>query len=100
MKIFFTKLYIYFSWLPLAIYFLAFRVVNRSHGWGAWAAGRILIYPILFSLLFGILGILLIVTSKKTKNLNSKLVIATLLSGGLGLWFLGLAIIKEILMSF
>ena len=100
MKISFTKLYIYFSWLPLALYFLAFRVVNRSDGWGAWATGRILIHPILFSLLFGILGILLIVTSKKTNNLNSKLVIATLLSSSLSLWFLGLAVIKEILISF
>ena len=100
MRSFLSKLYIYFSWLPLAIYFLAFRVVNRSDGWGAWATGRILIYPILFSLLFGILGILLIVASKKTNNLNSKLVIATLLSSSLGLWFLGLAVIKEIQRSF
>lgn len=62
--------------------------------------GRILIYPILFSFLFGILGVLLIVTSKKTNNLNFKLVIATLLSSSLSLWFIGLAVINEILMSF
>jgi len=100
MKLFFAKLYIYFSWLPLAIYFLASRIVNRSDGWGAWATSQILIYPIFCSLLFGILGILLIVTSKKINYLNSKLIFATLLSSSLGLWFLGLTVIKEIQRSF
>lgn len=100
MKISFSKWYVYFSWLPLASYLLATNIINRSDGWGAWAVGPVLIYPILFSLLFGLLGAFLIVFSIRAKNLSANLVIATLLSSSIALWFLGLALIKEIQISF
>jgi len=100
MKITFRKLYIYFSWLPLASYFLATNILNRSDGWSAWAAGPILIYPILFSLLFGLFGTFLIVVSVRANNLSANLVFATLFSSSIALWFLGLALLKEIQMSF
>lgn len=100
MKFSFTKLYIILSWLPLTLYFLASSYISRAEGWGAWANGRILIYPTIISVILGLIGIVLIVAALKTNNLSSNLVFATLLSGSIGFWFLGLAIIDEIQRSF
>jgi len=100
MKFTFTKLYITFSWLPLALFLSALVYVNQFDGWGAWAAGQVLIYPLILSMIMGSLGIIMIVVSARKNVVATRLILATLLSGCTGLWFLGRSIIMEIQRSF
>ncbi len=100
MKSQFTKLYIFFSWAPLILYIMISNYVDHFEGWGAWAAGRMLIYPIIFSVLMGLFGIILIFASLKSKKMSSILVLVTLLSSSVCLWFIGKGIIAEIQRSF
>jgi len=95
-----TKLYLAFSWLPLALYIFTSNYVDHFEGWGAWAAGRTLIYPLIFSVVMGLFGIVLTISSLSTRKMSLSLVLATLLSGSVGLWFLGRAILIEIQRSF
>ena len=92
----FTKWYIAFSWLPLVLFLLVLIYVKQFDGWGAWAAGGILIYPLMLSVLMGSLGIIMIVVSARKNSVATRLIVATLLSGCIALWCLGRAIIMEI----
>jgi hypothetical protein len=95
-----TKLYLALSWLPLALYIFTSYYVDHFEGWGAWAAGRTLIYPLIFSVVMGLFGIVLTISSPGTRKMSLSLALATLLAGSVGLWFLGKAILLEMQRSF
>ncbi len=100
MKSSFHKWYFIVSWMPLVLFFLGSIYIKKFEGWGAWAASPILAIPVVFSIALGLIGIVMIFHAVQKHSLTSSLVLATLLSGCLGLWFLAKAIIFEIQRSF
>lgn len=79
-----------FSWLPLAFALAGFWEMNRQEGWGAWAVAAS-IMPILvgFSAIMGMIGIVLMLIEWWWRGRWSfPLLVATLLAGSVGLWFL------------
>lgn len=78
----------YFVWILLQ--------VAQHDGWGAWAVGSALIYPIGFSVIFGIIGFGIwwwqIKQSLPTKVIAS----VALLSASPFLWFLGRIVFRNV----
>ena len=83
------KLYIAFCWIPLTLFILFQIYLNTLEGWGAWAASRIIIIPIMISFFMGFSGIVLVIIALKQKATILKLTIATLLTILPALWFIG-----------
>ena len=86
--------------MPLILFFLTLVYVRGFDGWGAWAAAPILLIPVFVSIALGFVGIILIVHAAQHGRVTPSLVVATLLSGCLGIWFLGRALFFELQRSF
>ena len=80
------KIFIFLSPLPLVFFVLLLIYVNQFEGWGAWAAGPMLIPPIILSFMMGVWGVLLIWQAKREDVPEGKLFWATLLAGSLAIW--------------
>lgn len=94
------KIFIILSPLPLVIFGLLLIYVNQFEGWGAWAAGPMLIPPIILSFMMGLWGILLTWQAKREEVPEGKLILATLLAGSLAIWILVKLPLIEIRQSF
>ena len=94
------KIFIWTSPLPLLMFWLVGIYVDQYEGWGQWAAAPVLLIPILFSLLMGILGVVLIVQARKQKTPVANLWFSTMMGASLFLYFVAKAIILELLSSF
>ncbi len=94
------KFYVAVSPLPLVLFAGLWMYVRQFEGWGAWAAGIILFYPIVLSMVMGAAGIGLVVQARRCGESVRSLVIATLVSGGVGFWFLGGSLLQELQKSF
>ncbi len=94
------KIYIWTSPLPLLTFWGLSIYVNQFEGWGQWAAGPMLLIPILLSLVMAVIGLVLIVRARKQKAPVSNLWLSTLMAGSLGLYILAKGIVQEITKSF
>ena len=70
---------IYFAWV-------SFRV-SQHEGWGEWAAGTAFVYPVIFSAVFGLVGVSLWLWQIKTKSPSKLVGLAALLGSSPFLWF-------------
>ena len=67
--------------------------VNKYEGWGQWAAGIVLLIPVLLSVVMGVMGVVLIVCAKKKKEPVANLWFSTLMAGSLGLYIMAKGIV-------
>ncbi len=94
------RIYIWTSPLPLLIFWGLSIYVNQFEGWGQWAAGIILLIPILLSLIMGVMGVVLIVRAHKQKAPVANLWLSTLMASSIGLYILAKGIVQELIKSF
>ena len=83
------RLFIYSSWLPPVVWIAAWIDLRHAEGWGAWAAASGLV-PIYFaSVAWGACGLLLLVVKAvRERRLDRAVLVATLVSGGVALYYL------------
>ncbi len=94
------KIFIWTSPLPLLMFWGLSIYVNQYEGWGQWAAGPMLLIPILLSLLMTVMGLVLIVRARKLKAPVANLWLSTLMAGSVGLYILAKGIVQEMIKSF
>jgi hypothetical protein len=94
------KIYCILSPLPLVLFGLISIYISQFEGWGAWAAGPMLILPIILSFMMGLWGIHLTWQAKREEVPDGKLLLATLLAGSLAIWILIKLPLMEIQRSF
>lgn len=94
------KIFIWTSPLPLLTFWGLSIYVNQFEGWGQWAAGIILLIPVLLSLVMGVMGVVLIVCAKKKQAPVANLWLSTLMAGSVGLYILAKGIVQEFTKSF
>ena len=94
------KIFIWTSPLPLLMFWGLSIYVNQYEGWGQWAAGPMLLIPILLSLLMAVMGVVLIVRARKQKAPVANLWLSTLMAGSVGLYILTKGIVQEMIKSF
>ena len=94
------KIFIWTSPLPLLMFWGLSIYVNQYEGWGQWAAGPMLLIPILLSLLMTVMGLVLIVRARKQKAPVANLWLSTLMAGSVGLYILAKGIVQEMIKSF
>ena len=94
------KTFIWTSPLPLLMFWGLSIYVNQYEGWGQWAAGPMLLIPILLSLLMTVMGLVLIVRARKQKAPVANLWLSTLMAGSVGLYILAKGIVQEMIKSF
>ncbi len=94
------KIFIWTSPLPLLMFWGLSIYVNQYEGWGQWAAGTILLIPVLLSLLMVVMGVVLIVQARKQKAPVANLWLSTLMAGSVGLYILVKGIVQEMIKSF
>ncbi len=75
--------------LPAVLYLAALVYGDRVEGIGAGYAGLALIVPIYLSFAIGVMGVVLILASKRRNQPLLGPVVATVVAGALSLWFLG-----------
>jgi hypothetical protein len=93
-------LYIYTSWLPLALYIVARIFLGSLDGWEQWAAGKIIMPSLILSLTFTVFGVILLLTKFNQVVTNRVFLFSILLSSSVMLWFLAKYVVLEIKMSF
>jgi hypothetical protein len=94
------KIFIWTSPLPLLVFWGLSIYVNQYEGWGQWAAGIILLIPVLLSLIMGVMGVVLIVCAKKKQEPVANLWVSTVMAASLFLYFLAKGIVQELTKSF
>ena len=94
------KIFIWTSPLPLLLFWGLSIYVNQYEGWGQWAAGIILLIPVLLSLVMGVMGVVLIVCAKKKQEPVANLWVSTAMAASVFLYFLVKAISQEFFTSF
>jgi hypothetical protein len=79
------RLYVLFSPTPLLlfVFFLAYTV--RLEGWGAWAAGPMILPIAAFSAIYGVYGIWLSVRAKSIRW-RTLLAVSAVLAGSVAIW--------------
>ncbi len=85
-------IYYLFSVVPAALYLAVLVIGDRYGGRGADYGGFMLIVPIYLSFALGTLGVPLVLASRRRGQSLIGPAAATLLAGGIFLWFLGKAI--------
>ena len=96
----FKATYLNICWLPPIIYLLADFYIATFEGWGQWAMGVVVLPALLLSAAFFMAGLWITSDSFKAQKPFLKLSIATLISGSVFLWFLGRALVTELMLSF
>jgi lipoprotein signal peptidase len=94
------KIFIWTSPLPLLMFWGVSIYLNQFEGWGQWAGGILLLGPVVLSLLMAVMGIVLIVFTKKKQEPVANLWFSTLMAGSLGLYVLIKGIVQELTKSF
>ncbi len=94
------KIFIWACPLPQLVFWPLWFYVETFEGWGAWAAGPMLIPPIILSFFMLIIGAGLIVHSRKSNESAVGLTIATLIASSLAIFFLVKGAFMELARSF
>lgn len=94
------KVFIWTSPLPLLMFWGFSIYINQYEGWGQWAAGILLLGPVLLSLVMGVMGVVLIVQARKQSEPVANLWFSTLMAGSVGLYILAKGIAQELTKSF
>lgn len=79
-----------FCWLsPLPLIALAGVMLYLSglEGWGAWAAGSLVLVPLFLSLVLGLCGAFLVYRARARGEATGRLLLCTLLAASVVLWF-------------
>ena len=94
------KIFIWTGPLPLLAFWGLSIYVRQFEGWGRWAAAQMFLIPIIFSLLMGAMGVVLIVQARKQRAPVANLWFSTLMAGSMGLYILAKGIVQELIKSF
>jgi hypothetical protein len=94
------KIYIYTSWLPLAMYIAAYYIILKVDGWGQWASAPLFIPSLLSSFVYAVVGIYLLTMKPNQLGMTKHFLFSLLLSSSVALWFFVKYLIIEIKMSF
>lgn len=95
-----ARLFVATSWIPPAAFLAVSWDLKRLEGWGAWAAASAFMPVAGLSVVMGLVGATLWVRERRNGNSSVTLLIATLLAGSVGLWFLARVAYLEITRSF
>lgn len=79
------RLYVLFSPTPLLLLVLFLVYMGRLEGWGAWAAGPMILPVVVYSAVYGVYGIWL---SARAESVRWRTLLATsaVLSGSVAIW--------------
>lgn len=94
------KIFIWTCALPPLLFWALWLYAGTFEGWGAWAAGPMLIPPLFLSFAMLITGTGLVIHSRKLNESAAGLIIATLVAGSLFLYMLAKAAFMELARSF
>jgi hypothetical protein len=94
------KIYLYTSWLPLAMFISAYFHLGILDGWGQWAGGKVVIPALILSLIYTLVGLLIVFIQFNKVAVSKTLLFSILLSGSVILWFIARYVFLEIKVSF
>jgi hypothetical protein len=94
------KIFIYTSWLPLAMYIAAYYIILKVDGWGQWASSQLFIPSLLSSFVYSVIGIYLLTMKPNHVGMTRHFLFSLLLSSSVALWFFVRYIVLEIKMNF
>ncbi len=75
------------SWLPVAVFAGTWAYIGRYEGWGAWAAGPLLLIPIGLSAAMAVVGLGFCYGAVKRGGVDLGTALATLLAALPTIWF-------------
>lgn len=81
------RLYVAFSPTPLLLLVLLLVYMGRLEGWGAWAAGPLILPVVVYSAAYGVYGIWLTARAESARW-RTLLVISAVLAGSVAIWLL------------
>ncbi len=79
------RLYVVFSPSPLLLFVLLLGYMGRLEGWGAWAAGPMILPVVVFSAVYGLYGLNLAVRAGSVRR-RGLLTAAAVLAGSVAIW--------------
>jgi hypothetical protein len=94
------KIYLYTSWLPLAMFIAAYIYLGTLDGWGQWATGKVVIASLVLSLFYTLAGLFILFIQFNKVVTSKAFLFSILLSSSVMFWFLAKYIVLEITASF
>lgn len=80
------RLYVLFSPTPLLLFAHLLPYIGRLEGWGAWAAGPMILPVAVYSAVYGVYGIWSAARAE-TVRWRTLLAVSAVLAGSVAIWF-------------
>lgn len=94
------NIFIYTSWVPAGLFIYSYSYLANLDGWAQWSAGVIIIPSIILSAIYSIVGLVLSVNNYYKRVSMMTLLLCTLFSGSVAIWFSAKYIVHQIQMGF